>query len=77
VVLVAIDDDQLETTKRQLKAEFPNQQFRSVGVSLLENIAASLFLFIILSGGSLGRPSGLHEEDSGSNTRHCCSDCFQ
>jgi len=34
VVLVAIDDDQLETTKRQLKAEFPNQQFRSVGVDL-------------------------------------------
>ncbi|EME29271.1 short chain dehydrogenase [Galdieria sulphuraria] len=34
VVLVAIDDDQLETAKRQLKAEFPRQEFRSVGVDL-------------------------------------------
>ncbi|GJQ13585.1 hypothetical protein GpartN1_g5376.t1 [Galdieria partita] len=34
VVLVALDDDHLETAKRQLKAEFPQQQFRSVGVDL-------------------------------------------
>lgn len=33
VVLVAIDDEQLETTKRQLKAEFSSQQFLPIGVS--------------------------------------------